>query len=51
MPIQEIIDAINQYTKADFLFLEQDFTKKDEIESIRISFNNLKKYHGVEMGE
>lgn len=47
MPIQEIIDTINQYTNAEYLFLEQDFTKKDEIESIQISFDNLKKYHGV----
>ena len=47
--IQSIIDAANNYTTAEYMFLEQDFSTYDEIESITISMNSFRKYNGVEL--
>lgn len=47
MDIQEIIDTANTYTGADYIILEQDFTRYSEMESVKISLNNLKAYRGV----
>jgi sugar phosphate isomerase/epimerase len=46
--IQRIIDAAEQYTKAEYMILEQDFSKYDEITSINISMNSFRKFRGVE---
>jgi sugar phosphate isomerase/epimerase len=48
MDIQSIIDAGNDSCGADYLILEQDYTSHDEIESVKISMGNLKKYNGIE---
>ena len=46
--IQRIIDAAEKYTVAEYMVLEQDFSKYDEIESINISMNSFKRFQGVE---
>lgn len=46
--IQRIIDAAEKYTAAEYMVLEQDFSKYDEIESINISMNSFKRFQGVE---
>ena len=46
--IQRIIDATEKYTAAEYMILEQDFSKHDEIESINISMNSFKRFRGVE---
>ncbi len=43
MDPQTTIDAAVNYTKATHIILEQDFTKMDEFDSIRLSMENLKK--------
>ena len=43
MDIQAIIDAAIAYTEADYIILEQDFTRYTEMESVKISLDNLKK--------
>jgi sugar phosphate isomerase/epimerase len=49
MPIQEIIHAVNRYTKAEYIILEQDFsTLGDEFKSAKISMENFQKYSGLE---
>ncbi len=49
MPIQDIIDAANKYTKAEYILLEQDYSENyDEFESIQVSMNHFKKYSGIE---
>jgi sugar phosphate isomerase/epimerase len=48
LPIQEIINAGNAVCKSDYIILEQDASKHDELESIRISMENFKKFSGIE---
>lgn len=48
LPIQEIIDAGNRACKTDYIILEQDFSRYDEYESIRISMESFKKFAGIE---
>jgi sugar phosphate isomerase/epimerase len=48
MEIQSIIDAGNEFCKADYIILEQDHTAHDEFESIRISMESFKKFKGIE---
>jgi sugar phosphate isomerase/epimerase len=48
MDIQSIIDAGNRLCKADYIILEQDYTSHDELESIKISMENFKKFKGIE---
>jgi sugar phosphate isomerase/epimerase len=48
LPIQEIIDAGNRACKSDYIILEQDFSRHDEYESIRISMESFKKFTGIE---
>lgn len=51
MPIQEIIDAANTYTAAEYLILEQDFTRlPSQIDSIAQSMDEFKKFSGIEWG-
>jgi sugar phosphate isomerase/epimerase len=48
MDIQNIIDTGNESCKADYIILEQDYTSRDEFESIRISMERFKKFRGIE---
>ncbi len=49
LPVQDYIDAANQYTKAEYILLEQDYSVKyDEYESIEISMNSFKKFNGIQ---
>ena len=48
MDLQKIIDTTLEYTKATHIFLEQDYTKMDEFESVQLSMDNFKKYKGLE---
>lgn len=48
LDIQGLIDAGND-VGAEYVFLEQDYTKLDIFESIRISFDNYKNMHGLEL--
>ena len=47
MDIQGIIDAANEYSITEYLILEQDSTTHDEMDSIGISMENLKKFKGI----
>jgi sugar phosphate isomerase/epimerase len=48
MPIQKIIDAVNKYTKAEYIILEQDYnTFNDEFLSAEVSMQNFKKMKGI----
>jgi len=48
MPIQQIIDAANSDTAAEYIILEQDFTRlPSQIESIQSSMAAFKKYSGI----
>ena len=47
MDIQYIIDTANEFTAAEYLILEQDYSELDEIESVKASYNNLTKYSGI----
>ncbi len=47
LPIQDYINAGNK-VGVQYIILEQDLTKIDEIESIRISMDAFKKYSGIE---
>ena len=47
MPIQDIINTAVEYTDAGYIILEQDYTKHTEMESVKISLENLKKYKNV----
>lgn len=48
MDIQGIIDTTIARTNAGYIILEQDYTAHTEMESIKISLENLKKYKNVE---
>jgi sugar phosphate isomerase/epimerase len=48
MNIQNIINTGNDLCKAEYIILEQDRTSHDELESIRISMENFKKFEGIE---
>lgn len=48
MDIQAIIDAANTHCKCDYIILEQDATALDEMESIKISMEQFKKFKGIE---
>lgn len=45
--IQDVIDAGNEYG-IPYILVEQDHTKLDEIESIKVSMANFKKMRGLE---
>lgn len=47
MDIQAIIDATTAYTDAQYIILEQDYTKHDELESIEISMESFRKFKGI----
>ena len=45
--IQDVIDAGNEFN-VPYILVEQDYTKLDEIESIKVSMSNFKKMRGLE---
>lgn len=47
MEIQKIIDAAAEYSSAEYVILEQDFTTHDEIDSIKISMESFRKFNGI----
>ena len=47
LPIQDYIDAGNK-VGVEYIILEQDLTKIDEIESIKISMDAFRKFEGIE---
>jgi Sugar phosphate isomerases/epimerases len=47
LPIQSYIDKANELN-VEYIVLEQDFTKRGELESITYSMEAFKKYKGVE---
>lgn len=47
MDVQGLIDAAREHTAAKYVIVEQDYTKFPEMESIRVSYDNLLKYRGV----
>lgn len=48
MPIQEIINAVNECTDAEYIILEQDHSSLgDNMLSAKISMDNFKKYTGI----
>jgi len=47
MDIQRIIDAANAAGGIEYLILEQDFSSYDEIASIRMSMEGLKRFSGI----
>lgn len=49
MPIQDIINAVNEYTDAQYIILEQDATRMPtQIDSIIKSMEGFKKYTGIQ---
>ena len=47
MDIQKIIDTANGLGTVEYMILEQDFTKRDQMESVRISMESFRKYRGI----
>ncbi len=47
MDIQLILNAAEEYTNAEYVILEQDYTVHDEIESIKISMESFQKFQGI----
>lgn len=45
--VQDAIDAGNEFN-IPYVFVEQDFSKLSELESIRVSYKNLKKIRGLD---
>lgn len=50
MAVQDIIDAANAHSAAEYLFVEQDFTRLGELESVRVSLEALRGRTGLEFG-
>lgn len=48
MDIQTIINTANEYCDCEYIILEQDYTKLEEIESIKVSMDSFKKFQGIE---
>lgn len=48
MDIQSIIDTANELGSVEYIILEQDFTQKEQLESVIISMEGFKKYNGIE---
>lgn len=48
MPIQDIIDAANEYTDAEYIILEQDATRMpSQLESVAKSMEGFRKFRGI----
>ena len=48
MDIQSIIDAANATGNIKYIILEQDATRYDEMESIKISMDTFREFSGIE---
>jgi sugar phosphate isomerase/epimerase len=48
MDIQRIINTANEIGAAEYIILEQDFTRLDELESIRVSMEAFKRFNGIQ---
>jgi sugar phosphate isomerase/epimerase len=48
LPIQDYIDAALDAPHLEYILLEQDFTKLNEMDSIKTSMSNFKKFVGIE---
>lgn len=48
MDIQAIIDTAGEHCAIEYIILEQDFTQFDEIDSIKLSMSEFKKFKGIE---
>lgn len=49
LPIQNYIEAAESCPNLDYILLEQDATRLDEMESIQISMQAFRKFKGVEL--
>ncbi len=49
LPIQQIVDRVSALPNFRHLLLEQDFSSRDELESVAISRTNLDRYAGVRL--
>ena len=49
LPIQDYIEAAKSCPNLDYIILEQDATRLDEIESINVSMRAFRKFEGVEL--
>lgn len=49
LPIQDYIEAAESCPNLEYILLEQDATRLDEIESIQISMQAFRKFKGVEL--
>lgn len=48
MDIQAIIDTAIEHCAIDYIILEQDYSQHDEIDSIKLSMEEFKKFKGIE---
>ena len=48
MDIQKIIDTAIEYTDAGYILLEQDHASVPQLDSVRKSFENFKRFTGIE---
>lgn len=48
MDIQKIIDTANELGSVEYIILEQDYSKYDQLKSIQISMDAFRKYKGIE---
>ncbi len=48
MDIQSIINTANSVCRSEYIILEQDYSRHDELESIRISMDSFRKFAGIE---
>lgn len=48
MNIQSIVDAANEAGSIQYVFVEQEYTRMDKIDSITLSLRNFKKIRGLE---
>ena len=48
MDIQSIIDTANDVCGSDYIVLEQDHSRFDELESIRVSMESFRRFRGID---
>lgn len=48
MDIQAILDCANELGSVEYVVLEQDKTKLDQMESIKVSMESFKKFNGID---
>lgn len=47
LPIQDYIDAANKAPQVEYIILEQDHTRLDELESVRVSMEAFRRFSGI----